>query len=389
MSLINQLLADLEKRHASGPEMKALSPQVRALPGRRPARRWPLLVLVGAAISAAAFVWFAFDRSGLPAGLTAPVAAVAVPEQETALPTEEQDVQAALLVPVFQLAHELSAIPETPPPGDVASPAEPSSPAVTPPAREPAQSAKPRPAAKPKPPAPSVSTSSSATASAEEGSPKEVEEVVIPTQTAVMPIEKQMREPTAFERAENEFRKGAARLQQGRVLDAETHFRAALQEDRSHAPSRQALIGLLVDAGRNADAEQVLRDALQANPRQARHAMLLARLELERGDAAAAVWTLEASRPYAGADPQYFAFLAVALQRAARHEEAVTHFRAALSAAPANAIWLMGLGISLRAINETDAAKEAFLRAAASQTLSTELQTYVESQARDLAPRKP
>ncbi|HUF21998.1 MAG TPA: tetratricopeptide repeat protein [Burkholderiales bacterium] len=387
MSLINQLLADLEKRHASGPEMKTLSPQVRALPARRPARRWPLALLLVAGIAAAAAVYL-LSTADEPAYLPQPLAAVAAPD-EPMLPEEEQDARAALLVPVFQLAEELSFIPEP-------SPREIEQPVVEAVALQTAQTiaapvpraspvraaaeSKPAPAPKPSPvAAPAVAKPAAAL--------PDMEEVTIPAQTAVVPIDKQMRELTAYERAENEFRKGAARLQQGRVIDAEAHFRAALGEDLSHAPSRQALIGLLLDAGRNQDTEKVLQEALQLNPRQPRHAMLLARLELERGDAVAAVWTLEASRPYAG-DSEYLAFLAAAMQRAARHEEAAQYFNAALSASPGNAIWLMGLGISLRAINDHGAAHQAFKRAADSGTLTAELQTYVESQARDLAPRQ-
>lgn len=389
MSLINQLLADLEKRHASGPEMKTLSPQVRALPARRPARRWPLALLLVAGIAAAAVVYL-LSTTDEPAYLPQPFAAVAAPD-EPMLPEDEQGARAALLVPVFQLAEELSFIPE-PSPREIEQPAVEAvalqtaqTIAVPVPRASPVRTAaesKPAPVPKPSPVAAPAAAKPAATL------PVDLEEVTIPAQTAVVPIDKQMRELTAYERAENEFRKGAARLQQGRVIDAEAHFRAALGEDLSHAPSRQALIGLLLDAGRNQDTEKVLREALQLNPRQPRHAMLLARLELERGDAAAAVWTLEASRPYAGADPEYLAFLAAAMQRAARHEEAAQYFNAALSALPGNAIWSMGLGISLRAMNDHGAAHQAFTRAADSGTLTAELQTYVESQARDLAPRQ-
>jgi MSHA biogenesis protein MshN len=387
MSLINQLLLDLEKRHASGPEMKSLAPLVRALPPRKSRRVWPMALLVAA--GAAAVVYLLTVRDDEPVHLPQPLALAAIGDAPLA---GEEGAQAALLVPVFQLADELSFVPETPPhvKTDTASP-KPNA-AATPPAPEKSAAAPtaskrdvPRPVPENSPPSPKRSSATAATSVIA----PEMQEVTMPVrpEPAGGQIDKQMREPTAFERAELEFRKGVARLQQGRVTDAEAHFRAAMQEDLSHAPSRQALLGLLLDAGRNADAEKILRESIELNPRQPRHAMLLARLELERGDAAAAVWTLEATRPFAGGDPEYLAFLAVAMQRADRHEDAARFFSAALSGVPGNPVWLMGLGISLRALNEPAAAQQAFSRAAESRKLSAELQAYVEAQARDLAPR--
>ncbi len=213
-----------------------------------------------------------------------------------------------------------------------------------------------------------------------------LEELTIPVQSA--PIEKQVRSLTAFERAETEFRNGVTRLRQGRVSDAEAAFRTALAEDASHLASRQALIGLLIDLGRNVDAEQVLQRALEFNPRQPRHAMLLARLELERGDTEGAIRTLESVRQYVGVDAEYLAFYAAALERAGRHEEAIDRYRDALAVVPGNSVWMMGLGISLRAANRTREALVAFERAAAARMPNPELQAYVEAQARELRPNK-
>jgi hypothetical protein len=47
---------------------------------------------------------------------------------------------------------------------------------------------------------------------------------------------------------------------------------------------------------------------------------------------------------------------------------------------PRNAIWLMGLGISLRALDERDGAKDAFRRAGLAGTLAPELQAFVVQQ---------
>lgn len=206
------------------------------------------------------------------------------------------------------------------------------------------------------------------------------EEVVIPADLTSSPIERQARALTSYERAENAFLKGVRHLRQGRMNDAEASFRSAIMEDRSHASARQALVGILIEAGRNADAEAVLVEALGVNPRQPQQAMLLARLQVERGDLRSAVLTLERARDYATNDAGFISFHAAVLQRATRHDEAVSQYRNALALVQENAIWSMGLGISLRALGDTAGAKDAFRTAASAGTLSKELQAFVEQQ---------
>jgi MSHA biogenesis protein MshN len=392
MSLINQLLQDLERRRASGAEARALSPRVRALPGR--SRRGPLMaagLLAVAAVVAIGLTYYFRPSQSEPALLAAtspkrppepPAASPAVPVAP--IPPEPVVVREALTVPVFQLAEELRTVP--PPPALESETGRDKS-AVRPsvPARKPLAAAPAQPKRVP-PPAPPVAAAPAppAAAAAEPG----IEEVILPDARSPVPVEKQMREPTAYERAELEFRNAVARLRQGRVVDAEAGFRAALKEDRSHAGARQALISLLIDAKRNADAEEVLREALTFNPRQPRHAMLLARLELERGDTASAARTLEAARTYAGLDADYHAFLAAVYQRLERHERAVEFYASALAVAPGNALWMMGLAISLQALQRNDEARDAFRRAADSRTLNADLQAFVESRLRELSPPK-
>jgi MSHA biogenesis protein MshN len=201
-------------------------------------------------------------------------------------------------------------------------------------------------------------------------------------------IDKQMREMTPPQRAETAFRSGVAQLQEGRLSAAETYFGAALKEDPTHVGARQALLGLMLDIGRHGEAEELLRRALELNPRQPRHAMVLARLEVDRGELDGAINTLVAALPHVRADPEFHAFLAALLQRDGRHRDAAEYYRTALQSSPGNAVWLMGLGMSLRATDQFADAQDAFQRAADSKQLNAELQAFVERQLRELSPKK-
>jgi MSHA biogenesis protein MshN len=184
--------------------------------------------------------------------------------------------------------------------------------------------------------------------------------------------------------ADAEFRKAAALMQQGRIADAIGGYEAALQLDAGHQAARQALVALLLEGKRNADAERVLQDGLQARPDVAGFAMLLARLQVERGALEQAVATLEKSLPQAGSQGDYHAFLAALQQRQNRHDDALGHYRIALQQAPGNGRWLMGCGISLQAAQRGAEAKEFFQRALDSKTLSPELQAFVQQKLKEL-----
>lgn len=151
-----------------------------------------------------------------------------------------------------------------------------------------------------------------------------------------------------------------------------------MQLDPLHALARQTLVGVLLDGKHHEEAARKLQEGLILDPGQASMAMILARLQVEKGELQAAVETLQRTLPYDTDHADYCAFLAALLQRQARHKDAIAQYIVALRKTPQNAVWWMGLGISLQAENRTAEAQEAFGRAKASNTLSPELQAFVE-----------
>ena len=402
MSLINQVLQDLEKRHASESELKSLPPYVRAVRRRPRSPVWTYLVaaILMAVLIAMAFFIYSSRRAAendAPQIVSKPIAVplpapVSAPKLPVVPPVAEPPAQTAAFNPVSRLSDELSLV------------APPSVRKEKPATAE--QSAKPRfasslpkvvaaslPQAE-KPPAPAVETAAkieAATKPAAVVPERESTPAALPSAAAERvpgAIDKQMREVAPPERAEIAFRRGAAQLQEGRANAAESDFRDALKQDQSHIGARQALLGLLLDSGRNNEAEQLLRKALDINPRQPRHAMVLARLEVERGEVTGAINTMVGALPYVQSDPDFHAFLAALLQREGRHREAVDYYRAALRGVPGNGVWTMGLGISLRAANQSAEARDTFQRAIESKQLTPELQEFVERQLRELSAQK-
>ena len=198
-------------------------------------------------------------------------------------------------------------------------------------------------------------------------------------------VTKQIKEMTPQQQAENAYRKAVAMVQQGRMKEAVDELTHALQLDPRHTAARQTLVGLLLEANRLGDAERTLQQGLAIAPEQPDLVMILARLQVERGDVRGGLTSLERTLPYASENADYQAFLAALLQREGRHREAITHYLLALRNAPQTGVWLMGLGISLQAENRLPEAREAFSRARTSNTLSPELQAFVEQRLKQLS----
>ncbi len=193
-----------------------------------------------------------------------------------------------------------------------------------------------------------------------------------------------MKHVSSEQLADAEFRKAVALMQQGRINEALEGYRAALRLDAGHDAARQALVALLLEGKHGMDAESVLQERLNSKPDHTGFAMLLARLQVERGAVLDATATLEKTLPYANSQADYHAFLAALLQRQNRNDGAIVHYQIALQIAPSNGIWLMGYGISLQAVQRNADAKVEFKHALDTQALSPDLQAFVQQKLKGL-----
>ncbi|MGZ3181641.1 MAG: tetratricopeptide repeat protein [Telluria sp.] len=193
------------------------------------------------------------------------------------------------------------------------------------------------------------------------------------------------RDSTPEQKAESAYRRANAALEEGRVSEAIILLNQALEAAPRHDASRQLLIGLLVEQHRTDEAMRQLTLALTLEPRQPSLAMLLARLQIERGGDGLEV--LQRTLPYANGDAAYHAFYAGALQRAGRHADAVVQYQAAVRG-PAQPAWWIGLGISLEALHRVPEAVDAFTRARAGGNLAPELDAFAERKLQQLGPHR-
>ncbi|MBX9904532.1 MAG: tetratricopeptide repeat protein [Burkholderiales bacterium] len=372
MSVINQMLVDLERRRASGEERNRIPDHVRVLPDDTQAvRRPPIRIAaaaLGVALIAAGAWWWLAGRStvtlppGSPATMAAP-APVPVTEPEPTSVPEARDTEFIARRLTLDLAQPPQ--PVNPAPGAAQRDAPPAIETAAVIARRPATAVQQAGIVADKPRAPPAAMKKAAE-----------------TPPAPVEIDKQVRQPTPRQRADAEYSKGAVALHRGQAAEARVAFEAALQIDPMHHGSRQALVGVLLDARQPALALRVLQEGLQLAPAQHGFAMTLARLQMDNGELDAGVQTLARSLEYPGASPDYIAFYAGLLQRQQKHAEAAAQFQRALGQRGNVGVWLLGLGVSLEALGRGAEAQEAYRLAKASGNLSADLQSFADQKLR-------
>ncbi|MDO8413082.1 MAG: tetratricopeptide repeat protein [Gallionellaceae bacterium] len=347
MSVINQVLSDLEKRGAAPTSSDAV---IRAVP--IPAKRNKLWLVVVAGVVGLVVVGWWKNQSSPPSAamLTSqPIvqepAPVVTQESPLAVPNESPPVVPHQAAPAMRLSFELSSIP--------------------------------------------LPSSLRAPLHKEEKGENVRQPLVSRSTDVVMPnkpdkADKQIKQFSPQQKLDNEFRKATTLLQQGRSNEAYSAYELMLQRDAGYDAARQAMVGILLEGKRNAEAERVLEEGLQYNIKNSGFAMLLARLQVERGELVLALDTLQKTLPYAERQADYQAFIAALLQRQNNHTQAITHYQSALQLMPNSGLWLMGLGISLQAEQRKEEARAVYKRAMESNTLSAELRAFVEQRMKEL-----
>lgn len=409
VSLINKVLRDLEAQRDTVSERKARSPltqdslrPVRSIKPRLSREQMLRVGLAVAAVAAGAFAWNQWGAKlltgGKPPAAVAPApelakvtTAPAAPEPPVA-PPPAPAVAVDPPKPMVPAENVKPVVPASKPAQDVVV----RKPKTAPPIPgQPATSA-------PEPPAKTVVTETKAPAPDEvavedvagtKPETKSKEEVPQPNDpkgggdkvalgaAAEKPVgkivlEKKVKPLSPQDKAESQYRLAATSLQQSRVSEAENQLRAALVAQPTHAKARELLAGLALQGGRWREAQSLLEQGIAQHPQHYPFAQLLARSYVDHGQDLKALNLLEKSQEAAGANAEYFAFLATLYQRNSRHGEAVKSFTEAVKLRPQEGRWWLGLAISLEATEQWKASSEAYQRAITSGSLDKQLLQY-------------
>ncbi len=191
-------------------------------------------------------------------------------------------------------------------------------------------------------------------------------------------IEKRIRPLRPEQQAEKAYQEGYRLLQRGDRDGAERKWREALGHEPRHIASREGLVGLYLSQGRNVEAGELLAKGLEYHPGYGQFALLAARLQMENGQTAAALAILEKALEADNQSADFLAFLAALYQREKLYDKSVAAYQRALTLQPRNAVWWMGIGISLEGAGKPKEALTAYREARKSGNLPPNLAQYVE-----------
>lgn len=349
MSVINQMLRDLDARDASEQERSGLPPKLRPLPPSRlvRGRNWQMLALgVGIGAVAAGLVFWLLSPAvppPVPAPAPRPPAGAAV--QPAPLPIDAGEMKLSTLIAQGKPPEPPAPVPKQPLPEKSAVADRPSAEA--------------KPTVAPKPPF-----------------------AAKPSPAGDAQIDKRSKDMPGREIAESEYRKGMQAVRRGDYAGAQPLLQHALELDPGAAKARQALLSVLVSGKQWAEAQQVAQGGLVIDPAQTGWAAILARLQFEQGDTPAALETLARHAAHAGNDADYQGLFAYLLQKQQRPAEAVQRFEAALALRPQEGRWWFGLGLALESAGRGGEARDAFAKAREAGNLPADMVAIVEQKLR-------
>ena len=198
-------------------------------------------------------------------------------------------------------------------------------------------------------------------------------------------IEKRERPLTNQQHAEQVFRKAVKSLAQGKSVQAQAELDQAIQLSPRHVRARETKAAALMNQGRMSEASASLKEGLLLNPQASPLAKLYARILVEQGGVVEAIQVLERTQPTITVDPEYHALLAALYQQAGQHVQAVSVYQRIVSARPAVAQWWLGLAVSLESLQESAQALNAYQQAWRLGGLSKTVRQYIAQRIESLS----
>lgn len=390
MSLINQMLKDLEKRRAATMSNTGSSVlQGVSWPGWRDdhARHGIavlLLVVLCVVISAAGFVWYqGTQHTGMAVPLEVTQGAV---KKETYRPVAPTVVAVATvaekMTPSSAVAPEADGKTKTyrfvevvdADPGTSPATAQPTTVASIAPVRIAAPEA--------------LMTTDAASVNNNAVERVKPESVSKQQKSNTTTVTKTLRPLSSEQQAEARYQRALRYYNTSQYALAESELRKALALDVGHVSARELLAAMLIKGGRYNSVDELLAEGLKMFPQQLSFIQLKARMFMEQGNTAAAIQMLEQNEPAVEAEPAYYALRAALYQRDGQHERAVEAYTRLVGLDNAAPAWWIGLAISQEALGQIKPALESYRHAAASKGLNNKLHAYVSDRIRLLGRQR-
>ena len=219
-------------------------------------------------------------------------------------------------------------------------------------------------------------------AAEQEAAPQEV--AAPPRKPGVLKIETvDLSEPELAALAE---RKATTAMAKGQMREAQDNYYQVLVHDPHNQGAREQLAGLLYGEGRLTEASQVLEEGLRLDPAQADLRLLLARVAISGGDRQKALDWLTGYQPDLAANLDYYATWAGLAQELGQPAQASELYVKLLRQQPDQGRWWLGLGVAEDGQGHRQRALDAYGNAQLHGNLGEASTRWLEQRIAELTP---
>ncbi|UQN43784.1 lipopolysaccharide assembly protein LapB [Agarivorans sp. B2Z047] len=179
-------------------------------------------------------------------------------------------------------------------------------------------------------------------------------------------------------------RRGFQALDKNLSDEARKEFQKALQLDHQAHEVREQLAALMFGRGELRSAVNLLEEGLQLSPMRGSFRVMLARIFVQQDNLAQAIYYLESAEPSIIGNVDYYAMLAGLAQRLDKQELALTSYQKLVKHEPSRARWWLGYAIANDKLGSYQEALAAYQQAELMGQLSSNSRDFVVNRIRQL-----
>lgn len=181
------------------------------------------------------------------------------------------------------------------------------------------------------------------------------------------------------ETAEEQYQQALDLSVKGQKNQAIAELNQLIEKYPKFLPARESLVQLLWQSGKQAEAEQVIKASLESNPFYPPFIKMKARMLVDQGKMTQALNLLQIAAPSLQQDPGYHALVAALYERQGQPQMAADLYKQLLALQPDNAMWWLGLGIALENQGKYKQAKAIYAKTAHMDGLNPELRAFIRT----------
>jgi len=196
-------------------------------------------------------------------------------------------------------------------------------------------------------------------------------------------VQKKLRPLDKNKRAEISYQQGYELLARGQQNAAEHKLLHAIGLVASHIKARETLAVLYLQQQRITDAADILKRGMSLSPSYMPYREIYARTFMANNQLPGAIAMLNKEPPSLNNNISYYALLAGLYQKNQEHDAAAATYLKLIKNNPKQSQWWLGMAISLEKLEKKKEAKSAFLKARKLK-LPAKLQKFVDSRLRKM-----